>query len=365
MPQLSVIVPTFNELGNVVELRNRVAEALTGIDWEMIFVDDNSPDGTAQAVREMAQTDRRVRCIQRIGRRGLSTACIEGMLASSAPVVAVIDADLQHDERLLPKMFELLQGGDLDVVVGSRYVESGGIGNWDSSRAAFSRWATQLSRVVLKADLKDPMSGFFMIRHEAAVKSIKAGVSGVGFKILLDLFATSPTPLRYRELPYEFRNRVAGESKLDTNVAWEYFIMLLDKFTGGVVPIRFIAFSLVGGLGLIVHLIVLAGMFKGLGTTFLWAQSGATMVAMTSNYVLNNLLTYRDMRLRGWAFVRGWVSFVLACSVGALANVGIADYLFHKEGNFWVSSAIAGVLVGAVWNYAVTAVYTWKKPKAG
>jgi hypothetical protein len=168
MPQLSVIVPTFNELGNVVELRNRVAEALTGIDWEMIFVDDNSPDGTAQAVREMAQADRRVRCIQRIGRRGLSTACIEGMLASSAPIVAVIDADLQHDERLLPKMFELIQGGDLDVVVGSRYVESGGIGNWDSSRAAFSRWATQLSRVVLKADLKDPMSGFFMIRHEAA-----------------------------------------------------------------------------------------------------------------------------------------------------------------------------------------------------
>ena len=159
-------------------------------------------------------------------------------------------------------------------------------------------------------------------------------------------------------------NRVAGESKLDTNVAWEYFIMLLDKFTGGVVPIRFIAFSLVGGLGLVVHLIVLAGMFKGLGTSFLWAQSGATLVAMTSNYVMNNVLTYRDMRLRGWSFVRGWLSFVVACSVGALANVGIADYLFHKD-SFWITSAIAGVLVGAVWNYAVTAVYTWKTPKAG
>ena len=364
MPQLSVIVPTFNEIGNVIELRNRVAEALTGIDWEMIYVDDNSPDGTAQAVREMAQTDRRVRCIQRIGRRGLSTACIEGMLASSAPVVAVIDADLQHDERLLPKMFELLQGNDLDVVVGSRYVESGGIGNWDSSRAAFSRWATQLSRVVLKADLKDPMSGFFMIRHDVAVNCIKAGMSGVGFKILLDLFATSPVPLRHRELPYEFRNRVAGESKLDTNVAWEYFIMLLDKVTGGVVPIRFIAFSLVGGFGVLVHLAVLAAMFKGLGTSFLVAQSGATLVAMTSNYVMNNLLTYRDMRLRGWGFVRGWLSFVLACSVGALANVGIADYLFHKD-SFWITSAIAGVLVGVVWNYAVTAVVTWKPSKAG
>ena len=105
MPQLSVIVPTFNETDNVVELRNRVAIALEGVDWEMIFVDDDSPDGTAQALRAMAQADRRVRCIQRVGRRGLSSACIEGMLASSAPVVAVIDADLQHDERLLPRMF--------------------------------------------------------------------------------------------------------------------------------------------------------------------------------------------------------------------------------------------------------------------
>lgn len=364
MPQLSIIVPTFDELSNVIELRNRVANALTGIDWEMIYVDDDSPDGTAQAVRRMAQADRRVRCVQRIGRRGLSSACIEGMLASSAPVVAVMDADLQHDERLLPQMYALIQGGELDVVVGSRYVASGGIGNWDASRAAFSRFATRLSKVVLKADLKDPMSGFFMIRHDVALNCIKAGISGIGFKILLDLFASSPKPLRYRELPYQFRNRMSGESKLDSNVAWEYFLMLLDRFTGGIVPVRFIAFSFVGGLGLLVHLLVLTALFKGAGTTFIWAQSGATFVAMTSNYVLNNVLTYRDMRLRGWGFVRGWLSFVLACSIGALANVGIANYLFQRE-SYWVLSAVAGVLVGAVWNYAVTAVYTWKTPKAG
>jgi dolichol-phosphate mannosyltransferase len=362
MPLLSVIVPTFNERDNVTELRDRIAEALAGIDWEMIFVDDDSPDGTAEALRAMAQQDRRVRCIQRIGRRGLSTACIEGMLASSAPVVAVIDADHQHDEQLLPRMFELIGSEDIDVVVGSRYTQDGGIGNWDASRAAFSRTATKLSRLVLKAELHDPMSGFFMIRREAFFACVEAGVSGVGFKILLDLFATSPTPLRYRELPYRFRNRLAGESKLDTNVAWEYFVMLLDKFMGGVVPTRFIAFSLVGGLGLVVHLLVLGGLFKGADVSFLWAQAAATLTAMTGNYVLNNVLTYRDLRLRGWAFVRGWASFVLACGIGALANVGIANYLFQKD-SLWVSSAIAGVLVGAVWNYAVTAVYTWKAPK--
>jgi dolichol-phosphate mannosyltransferase len=359
MPQLSVIVPTFNEAGNVTELRDRVAAALAGIDWEMIFVDDDSPDGTATKLRELAQADRRVRCILRIGRRGLASACIEGVLASSAPVVAVIDADLQHDERLLPEMFDLIGRGDLDVVVGSRYAESGSVLGWDESRAAISRFATRLARLVLKADLHDPMSGFFMIRREAVVECVRTGVSGIGFKILLDLFATSPTPLRYRELPYKFRERVAGESKLDTNVAWEYFIMLVDKFLGRAVPIRFIAFSLVGGFGVAIHLLVLTLLFKGLETTFLWAQIGATMVAMTSNFALNNVLTYRDLRLRGWRLLRGWFSFVLACSVGALANVGVAEYLFQRN-SYWVASAIAGVLIGAVWNYAVTAVYTWK-----
>ena len=362
MPQLSIVVPTFNELANVQTLRDRVAAAMPGIDWEMIFVDDDSPDGTANLVRSLAQEDPRVRCIQRIGRRGLSSACIEGMLSSSAPVIAVIDADLQHDEKILPRMFALLAGDALDIVVGSRYSEGGGIGNWDASRAAVSRIATRLSRLVLKAELKDPMSGFFMIRRSAFMACAHAGLSGVGFKILLDLFATSPTPLRYEEVPYEFGLRVAGESKLDSNVAWEFVIMLIDRLMGGVIPTRFIAFSLVGGLGLLVHLMVLTIMFKGAGASFLVAQSSATAVAVTSNYVLNNLLTYRDRRLRGLQFLRGWVSFALACSVGAFANVGIAAYLYQSEG-YWIGSAVAGVLVAAVWNYAVTAVYTWRSPK--
>ena len=363
MPQLSIVVPTFNEAGNVLELRNRVAAALPGVDWEMIFVDDDSPDGTSAKLLELAQQDRRVRCMLRIGRRGLASACIEGMLAASAPVVAVIDADLQHDETRLPLMLELLRDPEVDVVVGSRYVESGSVEGWDASRASISRLATRLSRIVLKADLHDPMSGFFMMRRDVVVRCVRAGVSGVGFKILLDLFATSPVPLRFREVPYTFRQRHSGESKADTNVAWEYFIMLLDRFFGRAVPIRFIAFSLVGGLGLAVHLLVLALLFKGGGVGFVAAQTAATLVAMTSNFVLNNLLTYRDMRLRGWQLLRGWISFTIACSVGAFANVGIAAYLFERQ-TFWVASAVVGVLLGAVWNYAVTAVYTWKKPQA-
>ena len=219
MPQLSIVVPTFNELGNVAELRDRVDAALPGIDWELIYVDDDSPDGTAAKLQALAQKDRRVRCMLRIGRRGLASACIEGMLAASAPIVAVIDADLQHDETRLPVMLELLSDPEIDVVVGSRYTDSGSVEGWDKSRASISRMATRLARLVLKAELRDPMSGFFMMRREVLLSCVRAGVSGVGFKILLDLFATSPVQLRFREVPYTFGQRHSGESKLDTNVA--------------------------------------------------------------------------------------------------------------------------------------------------
>jgi len=363
MPQLSIVVPTFNELGNVTELRDRIAAALPGVDWELIFVDDDSPDGTADRLVALAQQDRHVRCMLRIGRRGLASACIEGLLAASSPLVAVIDADLQHDETQLPRMLELLHDPELDVVVGSRYVDQGSIGGWNRSRALISRLATQLARTVLKADLQDPMSGFFMMRREAVLRCVRAGTSGVGFKILLDLFASSPTPLRFREIPYTFRERHSGLSKLDSNVAWEYLLMLLDRMCGRLVPIRFIAFSLVGALGLGVHMAVLTMLFQGFGTGFVTAQAAATLVAMTSNFALNNVLTYRDMRLRGWGLLRGWLSFVAACSIGGLANVGIAAWLFQHQGG-WVVPAVAGVLVGAVWNYALTALYTWRRPSA-
>jgi dolichol-phosphate mannosyltransferase len=361
MPQLSIVVPTFNESGNVTELRDRVAAALPGVDWELIYVDDDSPDGTAEQLIALAQQDRRVRCMLRIGRRGLATACIEGMLAASSPLVAVIDADLQHDETLLPRMLELLQDPELDVVVGSRYVDQGSIGEWSRSRALMSRLATRLARTVLKADLQDPMSGFFMMRRDALLQCVRAGTSGVGFKILLDLFASSPEPLRFRELAYTFRERHSGHSKLDSNVAWEYLLMLLDRLFGRLVPIRFIAFSLVGGFGLVVHMAVLALLLRGFGIGFVEAQAVATVAAMTSNFVMNNLLTYRDMRLQGWGLLRGWLSFVAACSIGGVANVGIAAWLFQHQGG-WVVPAVAGVLVGAVWNYALTALYTWRRP---
>ena len=360
--ELSVIVPTFNERDNVQEVVSRLDRCLQGKAWEVIFVDDDSPDGTAAGIREIARQDPRVRCIQRIGRRGLSSACVEGMLSSASPYLAVMDGDCQHDEALLPRMLDLLRTGETDLVVGSRYMNGGGIGHWDASRARMSRFATSLSRAVIKHDLSDPMSGFFALRREVLETAVR-DLSGVGFKILLDLVASSPATVRLKEIPYEFRNRQAGESKLDSQAMWGYLMLLADKLFDGVVPVRFVAFALVGGVGVFVHFAVLTALFRAMSLPFTMSQAGAAAVAMVSNFVLNNALTFRDMRLRGWRWVKGLISFALACSLGALANIGVASYLF-KQHTVWGLSALAGIVVGAVWNYAMTATYTWKKPSA-
>lgn len=365
-PELSVIVPTYNERDNVEELTKRLDACLSGVRWEVIFVDDDSPDGTAGKVRELAQADARVRLVHRINRRGLSSACVEGMLASSAPYLAVMDGDLQHDESILEDMLAALKNEDFDVVVGSRYVEGGSTGEWASDRELISRFATRLSRLIIKIELDDPMSGYFALKREV-LHEAAGHLSGLGFKILLDLVASAGRALRVKELPYTFRSRLRGESKLDISVAWEYLMMILDKGLGSYVPVRFVPFAFIGGIGVFVHMAVLWVLFRLLELSFITGQTTATLVAMTTNFLMNNALTYRDRRLRGRSLLRGWFSFTVACSVGAVANVGIATYLFEGDalGDVgWALSAFAGIIVGAVWNYAVTSVYTWNKPRA-
>lgn len=357
--EIAVVVPVFNERPNVPLLVDRLDMVLAGRRWEAIFVDDDSPDGTADAAREIAARDPRVRVLQRIGRRGLSTACIEGMCSTAAPVVAVIDGDLQHDERLLPQMLDALAGDPaLDLVIGSRFVDGGGTGDWDESRVAKSALATLLSRRVLKAPLSDPMSGFFAIRT-GLVRELVPHLSGIGFKILLDILTASPQPFRFRELPYVFRTRTAGESKLDHVVALEYLIALYDRMFGRVIPVRFVLFSAIGAAGAVIHLAILA-LLLTTGIGFVAATVLATVAAMTFNFFLNNMLTYRDRRLKGGrALLDGWISFCVVCSVGAVANVGVAAFLYDVRGGAWALPALAGILVGAVWNFALSGRFTW------
>jgi dolichol-phosphate mannosyltransferase len=358
VPELTIVVPTFNEHANIVPLLERLNAVLAGIAWEAIFVDDDSPDGTADAVREAARRDVRVRCIQRIGRRGLAGACIEGILASSAPYVAVMDADLQHDEAILPQMLEALRNDGCDMVVGSRYIQGGGVGDWSAQRQRASSLATRLAHLVTKTDIADPMSGFFMLRR-MVFERVMRGLSTQCFKILLDILATAERPLRIKEIPFHFRQRVAGESKLDTLVAWEFAMLLADKLVGHIVPVRFLLFAVIGGLGVFIHMGVLAAGLKLFGLTFVAAQTTAAIVAMTVNFFLNNLFTYADRRLKGWRMLRGLLSFYVICSFGTAANIGVASYLFAEQQVWWVAG-IAGIIVGSVWNYAVSSIFTWQ-----
>ncbi|MDQ8732498.1 glycosyltransferase family 2 protein [Bradyrhizobium sp. LHD-71] len=357
-PQLSIVVPTFNERENVSVLLERLGTVLAEEAWEVIFVDDNSPDETWAVLRALALKDPRVRCLRRIGRRGLSGACIEGMLISSSPFVAVMDADLQHDEARLPDMLNALRSGRADLVIGSRYIDGGSVDSFSRRRLGFSRLATMLAKALLSIKVTDPMSGFFMMRRQA-FEDIAPKLSVQGFKILLDIIVSGRNRLRVVELPYEFRSRMLGDSKLDSLVALDFIGLLLSKLTGDLISLRFLLFALVGSIGLVTHFATLYfALYTGLD--FPASQSIASVVAMTGNFILNNLLTYRDQRLRGWAFIRGLLLFYGVCGIGLIANVGIASSVFAQRSVWWLAGA-AGALVGVMWNYAMSSFLVWRR----
>ena len=356
--ELSIVIPTYKERGNVAELVRRLDAALAGIAWEAIFVDDNSPDGTAEAVKDIAGTDSRVRCLRRVGRRGLAGACIEGMLSSASPFVAVMDADLQHDEKVLPQMLARLQGGGVDLVAGTRYVDGGSAVSLSERRGAMSRVATRLTHRLVGTDLSDPMSGFFMMRRDR-FEEIAPRLSPVGFKILLDIAVTGGERLAIAEQPYVFGTRFDGESKFNAQIGVEFLGLLLAKMTGDLVDPRFLFFAIVGGMGLVVHLVALRLSLVFLPDAFRAAQIIATLVAMTSNFLLNNELTYRDRRLKGVAMLRGFVLFCLIGSVGVLANVDLASWLYYERPVWWVAGAV-GAIMGALWNYAMSTLFVWR-----
>lgn len=354
--ELTVVVPTFNERANVRRLISLVEAALGDIRWQVIFVDDNSPDGTAAEVKAVAAVDSRVQCLHRVGRRGLAGAVIEGVMASAAPFVAVMDGDLQHDESLLPDMLRALRDGGADLAVGSRYCGDAGA---DASalgarREAGSRLANWLGRQVLKADLTDPMSGFFMVRR-SAVEAVAPRLSTSGFKVLFDIVASQKTPLKIVELPYTFRAREAGDSKLDNGVVVQYLGLLVAKLSRDVISPRFLMFAMVGASGVVVHLLILRGLLP-LG--FSWAQTLAALGAMTSNYLINNAVTYRDRRLKGVKLVAGYIKFCVLCSVPLAANVAVATVVFERGPAWWVAG-LAGAVVAAAWNYVTTSRAVW------
>ena len=357
--ELSVVIPTLNEVGNVEPLLAKLEVALAGIDWEAIFVDDGSTDGTPELLTKIAQADRRVRMIRRIGRRGLSSAVVEGALASTTPIIAVIDADLQHDERILPNLYRAIADGGHELAVGTRYCDGGSTGDWAKQRLKISRFATALASPIMKTRLSDPMSGFFAVRRTVLLDAAP-NLSNVGYKILLDLVASSPGPLKVAEIGYTFGTRQSGASKLDEMVALEYLELLLDKTVGRFVPVKLVQFGAIGMVGVGVHLVLLYISLNLFGAAFAIAQATAVMGAMTFNFALNNRFTYRDRQLKGAYWFKGLISFYLVCSLGAVANVGIGS-LVYEQVHGWAIAGVAGAIVGSVWNYVASGWLTWTK----
>ena len=370
--QLAVILPTLTERKNLRRLVDRLDAALAGLAWEAIFVDDNSPDGTSDEARAISLADPRIRVIQRIGRRGLASAAIEGMCATAAPVVAVMDADHQHDPALLPGMLAAIDSGDYDLAYASRFAEGASTEAWGRpDRVRASGVANAIARKVTGVDLTDPMSGYFMLRAET-LRADAARLSGVGFKILLDILATVEHPLRVKEFPLAFAARAEGESKLDRTVVFEFLVGLYDKWLGRIIPTRFALFGTVGAMGAVLHMGVLALVLHLFGakfavshypkeTAFIVGQTVAATTAMTFNFVLNNELTYADKRLRGFLpLFNGWAKFAFTCLFGMLANIGVSTALV-RVGFHPYPSAIAGIILASVWNFALSSKFVWGK----
>ncbi|MBU0468235.1 MAG: glycosyltransferase family 2 protein [Candidatus Omnitrophica bacterium] len=346
--ELTVVIPTYNEKDNVKALTEKLASTLEGVSWEAIFVDDDSSDGTADIIRDIASKDVRVRCLQRIGRKGLSSACIEGMLSCSSDYMAVMDADMQHDERILPKMLEALkENSELDIVVGSRYVEGGGVGQWSAIRKMISCFATKIGQAVIRADLKDPMSGFFMLR-QSFFQEIVRDLNGKGFKILFDLFASSSKKVKFKEMPYDFRQRNAGESKLDLRVSVDYGIMVLDKIIGKFVSIRFLLFFINAFLVLLLHYFMLMFAAIILRQSFVFTQLLVSLIVLMVFFMFNKT---RSVKKDGvLKFVWEALSFSSFGCIGVVINVSIA-YCLYDFGLTGMLSGLIGGSIGSLWNY--------------
>jgi len=356
--ELAVVIPTFNERENVRPVLDNLAKALVGIKYEVIFVDDDSPDGTADCIRATARSNSYVHVLQRVFRRGLASACIEGMMSTAAPYIAVMDADLQHDERILPQMIAKLKSEHLDFVIATRNAPGGGMGEFSKRRVFLSNLGLRFSRWISHTDISDPMSGFFVVTRDYLEKVVRSA-SGIGFKILLDLIASAKRPPRIGEVPYTFRERLHGSSKLDIIVGLEYIQLLLDKKIGNLVPVRFLMFSTVGAVGVLLASVMLYALVSLFKLDFLRAQAITTIVAMTGNFFLNNAMTYRDRRLKGWRIFTGLAMFYVSCSFGAIINLRIAAST-HEMGLPWYIAGTCGLAVGAVWNYGITSFTTWR-----
>jgi len=351
---LSIIIPTRNERENLPVIIGKLQEVMEGRHYEIVIVDDDSEDGTWQVAEEFSKRCQNIRVIRRINRKGLSSAITEGFLLGKGKYVAVLDADLQHDHRLITAMLDEI--GDCDVVIGSRYMDQKSVPGWDSWRSRLSRAGTTVAQKLLKQEISDPMSGFFMIRRKIILE-IAPQLFEQGYKILFDILIRRPD-LKVKELPYDFKARLYGTSKLTAAVIFDFADLLISRAIPSRFNFQFIRYGVVGASGVVIHLFTLYLLHVAMGLLYPVALVFAIETAMVSNYILNNLWTFKEHRFLGLLWWKGLVKFNLACMLGSAINLAIGWYLVENTVP-WFYASVLGIWVGMSWNYLTNRFFTW------
>jgi len=357
-PLLSLVICTLDEADCIGGVLKETGEALAGVSYEIVVVDDSDDMATADVVLAYARKDARIRLIRRSGSRGLASAAIAGWEVARGDVLAIMDGDGQHDPRLVREMLVRLIAGKRDLVVASRFTEDGpsGMVGW---RYLISRAGIAFTDLMLGVHSTDPLSGLFVMRRDW-FEAARPRLSGVGFKILIDVMASGPRRPKITEVGTSLRTRLGGESKLDMRVILDLAALLLDKRTRGLIPARFSLFAAVGSTGVAVHLAALTLAMESMALPFWIAQALAIFVAMNSNFFLNNVLTFRDKRLRGLALWSGLIAFDLSCAGGALLGEAVGS-LAKMTGLHWVVAGVGGAFAAALWNYVAASGAVWRE----
>lgn len=363
-PDLSLIICTLNEGAAIANVITEICDTLAGINYEIIVVDDDSSDNTQAEVLRVAESNPRVHLQVRVGEKGLSSAAIKGWDVARGRILGIMDGDGQHDPQAIRQVADIILRGDKDLVCVSRYLGKSDTG-LSFGRDIASRLATKATHLVLKAPLSDPMSGCFMMTRDW-YETARPNLTGVGFKILVDLVASTRVKPRFSEVKAALRQRQGGESKLDLRVILDLGALLVEKGTGGLLPARFVLFAAVGLSGVVVSALILTG-FKLIGYStldeFSHAQIVAIGLAMVWNFFLNNSLTFRDKRLKGfWPILKGLVIFCAVCTPGAILNWWIGVFLKRAEVEFILAGVIPAFLIGIL-NYWASRVLAWRQKK--
>ena len=349
MSSLSIIIPTFNESETITQLLAEIQNSLVMIDYEIIVVDDDSPDQTAEIIREFISSREinNIYCINRVWSKGLSSAVIEGVSLASKDLICVMDGDGQHDPMDVLKMLEQFNSDEIDLMIGSRFFEINHSAGLSATRNKLSNFGIQCCNFFLKSKLSDPLSGFFLIKRHLILNS-RSALYKDGFKILLDLMMMQPE-LMVSDRQINFRQRSGGESKLNLSTIFSLIGQIVENLTNGIISAGFLVFSMVGSFGVLLHLLLLSFLLS-LEFTFISANISSTLVAMTSNYLLNNFLTFHNIHDTYQKKILGLIKYTLANSLSIFANIGIASQLFGNNFSA-LSSALVGIFAGLILNY--------------